>query len=151
MKKIRHLVTLLMVVVIHVMVVTTVYASDNKGTDSSVNDIEKRYISTCPYADKHLMKGKGPGEVWLNGVLQFQGTASQCNYCYLVLVTENNPFSYLTKSWGRYAAETLDDPIFVYYKMNTSIVSYNSSINDDYSQGFIFDTAWRLTPNEYYK
>jgi hypothetical protein len=58
---------------------------------------ELRYV-TCPEGGKHSMTGRGRGRVYAGApgsAIALDGFASQCDKCYLTLITQNNMFNNL--------------------------------------------------------
>lgn len=95
-----------------------------------------RYVP-CPVGPgKHIMRPKGFGALYQgppsNCTLLFRmGAVSQCQYCYLVVVSEADPDLGLL---GRYAFDSpgyeLSKNGTVVYK-NANEIHYNSSLRDD--------------------
>lgn len=109
------------------------------GIDDS--KIQPRYIVSCSHASgKHLMDGRGTGHAYKgskqNSTFQFAGQASQCRYCHLVLITQNNPF--FGQPWGRYAywnpAYEVGGIIYMY----TNSFGTSNTHNDPFVLGFRF-------------
>lgn len=106
--------------------------------------LEPRYYSTCPYGDKHIMRGRGTGMVYdENDVWQFTGAATQCKNCYLVLITENNPFQWSCPYWGKYATWNPGYEVSANVVMRTNFIGYIDDKNDPYVQGFEFSLNGR--------
>lgn len=112
------------------------------GVDE-IPDVQPQYISTCPGGAKHQMYGKGLGHAYYgyegNAELRISGGATtQCSYCDLVLITENNP--YITGAvWGDYA---LWNPGYQISSGVTRMYTYDfgnsTNNNDDFVKGFNF-------------
>lgn len=110
------------------------------GIDKGVNATERYY--GCPNGDKHEMTGKGLGYAYYGSAgskdLRISGgTATQCKNCYLVLITENNPFM-VGVTWGNYATWNPGEPVGTNVIMYTNSFGYANSFNDPFVQGFNF-------------
>ena len=108
-------------------------------------DVEPEYISTCVGGDKHFMVGRGSGKLFLtqNGEtteVYRMKPVTQCTKCYLVLITENNPFSTVLP-WGIYATKSEDEMISSSTGatiIETDAIFECTDLSGEYYQGFEF-------------
>lgn len=147
-KKVKCLFVLIMAFVLQFSIAVSVSAADldmteiGLGIDNAKN-VSARYYITCPYGDKHQMEGRGIGLAYYGSAgskdLRISGTASQCKNCYLVLITEGNPFMVGTPPWGNYATWSPGYQVTTRVVMYTNSFGYSSGYsNDPYVQGFEF-------------
>ncbi|MDO4313749.1 MAG: hypothetical protein Q4C52_11765, partial [Eubacteriales bacterium] len=113
------------------------------GINSEEGEIEPQYVISCTSpSGKHLMKGRGTGRAYYGAYpskdLRIVGQGSQCSYCYLALVTENNPFWGTTTCWGNYAYYNPHCEVGTINMWTTSF-GYSSSNGDAFVRGFQFD------------
>lgn len=101
MKKIKALVGLLLIAAMQLAMVSGASAAEMDVVENSNSIAEEsavpQYVGSCPYEERHVMLGKGRGCAYYGSygskdLRIVSGTLSQCRYCYLVLVTEKNPF-----------------------------------------------------------
>ncbi|HBA62932.1 MAG TPA: hypothetical protein DCZ20_03640 [Lachnospiraceae bacterium] len=107
-----------------------------------------RYVATCPYSSngKHLMGGKGNGFAYYGNTneLRITGTASQCFYCNLILITQNNPFQVPQPVFGNWAIKAVDDPVTTRVIIRTYDFGYSGTHNDSFSMGFEFKHSYKM-------
>lgn len=85
----------------------------------------------CPGGGKHYMEARGRGNVYVDGELVVQnGTTSQCTKCYMVIVSENNPYYYFTTNLGNYGSESANYNVGTFTYLYTNYLYYNSSLSD---------------------
>lgn len=129
---------------ISLLPVSHVFAQQPEVSYPIEGEIDERYIVSCPSGDKHFMEGRGEGRAYEgaygeNPVLRIAGQASQCRYCNLVLITENNPFQAFVETWGLYTTWSSNDPVPVgIVNVYTDAFLYNDDPADPYVQGFEF-------------
>lgn len=146
-KKMKALVGLFLIAAMQVAMVFGASAVERDVVESDLSSVENmgpRYISSCPYGDKHEMVGRGLGFAFYGSDgstdLRISGTGTQCKNCNLTLVTENNPMI-VGVPWGKYAVSHPDHVVPTPVMMYTTSFGTISSTTDPYVQGFDFGRA----------
>lgn len=105
------------------------------------NPSEPDYVG-CPEGGKHLMVGIGYIDCYVSntasGPVDFRGFGTQCNKCYLVLVTQYPANVSTCTMWGRYVVQTKVEPLHQPGFLTGVTFGYSSSIHGQYEQGFEF-------------
>ena len=130
-----------MLVVAMAVLMTMVLPAFANPLNVSTEEIEMKYIVSCPAGGKHQMQGRGMGFAYYGSAgstdLRISGTASQCSFCDLVLVTAGNPFI-VGSTWGDYATWNPGYQVGTNVVMYTNHIGHSDSNTDPYVQGFQF-------------
>ena len=115
--------------------VTEIYQSDDEG-------VEKGVALSCPQSPdyRHYMQGRGTGVAYDKSTnkVRIHGMATQCLYCNLVLVTENNVMQVPQPAFGNYATVSSNDQVGGgVVKIWTNSFGYSAQ-NSDFSKQFVF-------------
>lgn len=106
-------------------------------TTGENGDIELLYIP-CPEGGKHIMKPRGAGTVYINGVRKLDGRATQCEKCGDVIISEFNPYDPATTRLGKYGYANYNYTIGTGTYMYTNTLYESTSWSDPFLQSFIF-------------
>mgnify|MGYP000069558866 FL=1 len=142
MKKMLKRMSMLVVAMAVLMtMVLPAFANPLNVSTEENEEIEMKYVVSCPSGGKHQMQGRGMGFVYYGSAgstdLRISGTASQCSFCDLVLVTAGNPFI-VGSTWGDYATWNPGYQVGTNVVMYTNYIGHSDSNNDPYVQGFQF-------------
>lgn len=142
MKKMLKRMSMLVVAMAVLMtMVLPAFANPLNVSTEENEEIEMKYIVSCPAGWKHQMQGRGMGFAYYGSAgstdLRISGTASQCSFCDLVLVTAGNPFI-VGSTWGDYATWNPGYQVGTNVVMYTNHIGHSDSNTDPYVQGFQF-------------
>lgn len=104
-------------------------------------NIELYYVPCTAGGSKHVMTGKGLGDVQLPDGTKTRWHLTQCMHCYMAIVSELNPFDpdYRKYGPGRYAIKNYNYNLSTGYEVGKlGSLSYSSSYYDSFFIGLYF-------------